>query len=250
MSIGHRSTPLGDIGRQAIRANLVPEFDHQRADVARKGERKQAIRANLVPEFDLRLLYFAVESCTVLFSRCSRGRRVAEPANPIQEEFMTNSHWRCIRQVSSLLIASACFANAGIGSAAKPAGEAPLTYPRPCAVPAIIPRRRCRGRCRRTCARQVSRVQLQPAADRPKQGRRRELADRRVQGSRQQPICALPRHGVHHRKRTHVGVPVIDVTDNANPTPTAYSHHDLDARSLGVVEGQRATPAACRGQRP
>jgi hypothetical protein len=171
----------------------------------------------------------------VLVSRHSRGRRIAEPGNLIEEVFMTNGHWRRIRQVSSLLIACACFASPGIGSAAKPADEAPLTVPKAVCGPGDHPETALQGQvpaALRTGFKGFN-CNLDLIGQSRGDGANWQSAEYRdaignadsqgrANGHNQGVVCAYHGTAFTTAGRSHVGVPVIDVTDNANPTPTAY----------------------------
>ena len=50
--------------------------------------------------------------------------------------------------------------------------------------------------------------------------------------------------------RVNLGVPVIDLTDPRKPKPTAYLQTVVDARPVGVAEGQRTPADPGRRQRP
>jgi hypothetical protein len=82
-------------------------------------------------------------------------------------------HGRYVTPVASALVAFSCLAFSGFGSAEKPGGgPVPLTVTKAVCGPGDHPET-----VGGDTGRRIQRLQLQFTARRPKQGRRRELAD-------------------------------------------------------------------------
>ena len=120
--------------------------------------------------------------------------------------------------------------------------------PRSCrerpAVRTTIRKRRCKARCRRPCARPDSRASTATCSwsDKP----RATARTGRRPSSRTARATSAPTTARRSARRiaTHLGVPVIDVTNAASPDADGVSDDDLDAGSVGVAQGQRS-PRNC-----
>ena len=146
-------------------------------------------------------------------------------------------HGRFVKPVTSALVALSCVAYSGFGSADKPGGgQPPLTVPKAVCGPGDHPEPDLQGQVSAaTRARGFTgyNCNLQLVGQSRGDGANWQSTEFRNRGgngnsngkgndNKDGTICAYHGTAFTTMGRTHLGVPVIDVTNNSSPTPTAY----------------------------
>ncbi|HXU67151.1 MAG TPA: hypothetical protein VN707_07305, partial [Casimicrobiaceae bacterium] len=143
--------------------------------------------------------------------------------------------WQVVR-ASSLLVALGLLVNAGISNAAQPAGETPLVVPKATCGPGDHPETALQGQvpaALRAAGFKGFNCNLELVGQSKGDGGNWQSAEYRDAignassqgkgvGHKQGVVCAYHGTAFTTANRTHVGVPVLDVTDMSHPTPTAY----------------------------
>jgi hypothetical protein len=150
-------------------------------------------------------------------------------AFPNEEENMAVSKGRHRGRLASVLIAFSCLALAGLGAEArkKPGDNpAPLTVPKAVCGPNDHPETALQGQVPaslRAIGFKGFNCNLELVGQSRGDGANWQAAEfREMRGNRATRICAYHGTAFTTENRTHVGAPVLDVTNPANPTPTAY----------------------------
>jgi len=188
---------------------------------------------------------------------------------------MKTSHRWIRKRLRPSLIAVACFALLGAGREDSDDKPIPLTVPKAVCGPHDNPETALQGQVPAAMrAVGFKGLQLQPGAAWTEQRRRRELADDAVQANARGMTVTMMTtmatamasaatstrasaayHGTASPARSlpgraHLGVPVLDLSDPRKSDADGVSHHDVDARSVGVPQGERAAATPWSRQRP
>jgi hypothetical protein len=144
---------------------------------------------------------------------------------------------RCVKPITSVLVAFSCLAFSGFGSAEKPGGgQPPLTVPKAVCGPGDHPETDLQGQvsaATRAAGFKGYNCNLQLLGQSKGDGANWQTTEFRNRGgngnsngkgngSSDGTICAYHGTAFTTAGRTHVGVPVIDITNNSSPTPTGY----------------------------
>jgi hypothetical protein len=146
-------------------------------------------------------------------------------------------HGRYVTPVASVLVAFSCLAFSGFGSAEKPGGgPVPLTVTKAVCGPGDHPETDLQGQvsaATRAAGFKGYNCNLQLVGQSRGDGANWQTTEFRNRGgngnsngkgnnSNNGTVCAYHGTAFTTAGRTHVGVPVIDVTNNSSPTPTGY----------------------------
>jgi hypothetical protein len=147
-------------------------------------------------------------------------------------------HGRYAKQATSILLALACVVLSGAGAAdKKPADDAPLTVPKAVCGPGDHPETALQGQvpaALRAAGFQGFNCNLQLIGQSRGDGANWQttqfqngkgtsgVSNGKGDGNKDGPTCAYHGTAFSTVDRTHLGVPVVDISNNSNPTPTGY----------------------------